>query len=80
MVGGPLSERKGFGGGGGEWRAFRKGGFSCNSRFVLQPAVAIVSEVSISSGNSLATTDFLAKKTLLVNYHGNPPSWNPPHS
>ena len=35
-----------------------------NSRFVLKP--------------SLAITDFLAKKTQLVNYCENLPSWNPP--
>ena len=41
---------------------FRKGGFS-NNRFVLKPDVAIASEVSILSKNSLAITDFHAKKT-----------------
>ena len=40
---------------------FRKGG-SCNTRFVLKPDVQIASEVSIFCKNSLATTDFLAKK------------------
>ena len=50
---------------------FRKGG-SCDSRFILQPDVAIANEVSLSSKNSLAITDFLAKTTQLVNYCGNP--------
>ena len=40
----------------------RKRGFS-NSRFVLKPNVAIASEVWILSKNSLAITDFHAKKT-----------------
>ena len=44
---------------------FRKGGFS-NNRFVLKPDVAIASEVSILSKNSLAITDFHAKKTQHV--------------
>ena len=56
---------------------FRKGG-SCNNRFVLKHDVAIVSEVPISSKNSLAITDFFVKKTQLVNYCRKPPSWNPP--
>ena len=46
---------------------FRKGG-SCNSSFALKPDVAIANEVPISSKNSLAITDFIAKKTQLVNY------------
>ena len=56
---------------------FRKGGFS-NNRFVLKPDVAIASEVSILSKNSLAITDFHAKKTQHVQLFENPPSWNPP--
>ena len=40
---------------------FRKRG-SCNSRFVLKPDFAMASEVSVSSKNSLAITDFLAKR------------------
>ena len=56
---------------------FWKGG-SCNRGFVLRPDVAIASEVSISSKNSLAKAEFLAKKTQLVNYCENPPSWKPP--
>ena len=50
---------------------FRKGGFS-NSRFVLKPDVAIASEVSIFSKNSLAITDFHAKKTQHVQLLENP--------
>ena len=42
-----------------------KGGFS-NNRFVLKPDVAIASEVSILSKNSLSITDFHAKKTQHV--------------
>ena len=45
-----------------EWFFFRKGGFS-NNRFVLKPDVAIANKVSILSKNSLAITDFHAKKT-----------------
>ena len=44
---------------------FSEEGFS-NNRFVLKPAVAIASEVSILSMNSLAITDFHAKKTQHV--------------
>ena len=51
---------------------FQKGG-SCNNRFVLKPDVAIASEASNSSKNSLAITDFFAKRTQLANYCGNPP-------
>ena len=51
---------------------FRKGGFS-NNRFVLKPDVAIASEVSILSKNSIAKTDFHAKKTQHVQLFGNPP-------
>ena len=47
-------------------------GGSCNTRFVLKPDIAIASEVSISSKSSLAITDFLAKKTQLVNCCANP--------
>ena len=60
--------------------AFRKGGFS-NSRFVLKPeVVAIASKVSISSRNSLAITDFHAKKTQHVQLFENPLPGTPPHS
>ena len=55
----------------------RKGG-SCNNRFVLKPDIAIASEASIFSKNSLAITDFLAKKTQLVNYWENPLPGSPP--
>ena len=41
---------------------FSEGGFPIN-RSVLKPDVAIASEVSILSKNSLAITDFHAKKT-----------------
>ena len=51
--------------------AFRKGGFS-NNRFVLKPDVAIASEVSILSKNSLAITDVHAKKTQHVQLFENP--------
>ena len=44
---------------------FRNGG-SCNNRFVLQPDVAIATEVSNSSRSSLAITDFFAKRTQLA--------------
>ena len=57
---------------------FRKGGFS-NNRFVLKPDVAIASEVSILSKNSLAITDFHAKKTQHVQLFENP-FLEPPHS
>ena len=50
---------------------FRKGGFS-NNRFVLKPDVAIASEVSILSKNSMAATDFRAKKTQRVHLFENP--------
>ena len=56
---------------------FRKGGFS-NSRFVLKPDVAIASEVSILSKNSLAITDFHAKKTQHVQLFENPLAGTPP--
>ena len=57
---------------------FRKGGGSCNSRFVLNPGVAMASEASISTKNSLGITDLLAKKTQLVNYCENSPFLEPP--
>ena len=48
------------------FRENRMGGFreegSCNGRFVLKPDVAIASDVSISSKDSLAITDFFAKR------------------
>ena len=52
-------------------------GFS-NNRFVLKPDVAIASEVSILSKNSLAITDFHAKKTQHVQLFENPLSGTPP--
>ena len=51
----------------GGFRNF-EGGASCNNRFVLKPDIAIASEVSNSSKNSLATKDFFAKRTQLANY------------
>ena len=51
--------------GAGKVRENRMGGFS-NNRFVLKPDVAIASEVSILSKNSLAITDFHAKQTQHV--------------
>ena len=57
--------------------SFRKGGFS-NNRFVLKPDVAIGSEVSILSKNSLAMTDFHAKKTQRVQLFENPLPGTPP--
>ena len=56
---------------------FRKGGFS-NNRFVLKHDVAIASEVSILSKNSLAITDFQAKKTQHVQLFENPLPGTPP--
>ena len=53
---------------------------SCNSKFVLKPDVAIASEVSMSSKDSLAITDFLAKKTQLANYCRKPSLLEPAHS
>ena len=50
---------------------FSEGGFS-NNRFVLKPEVAIASEVSILSKNSLAITDFHAKKTQQVQLFESP--------
>ena len=56
---------------------FRKGGFS-NDRFVLKPDIAIASEVSILSKNSLAITDFHAMKTQHVQLFENPLPGTPP--
>ena len=57
---------------------FRKGGFS-NSRFVLKPDVAIASEASILRKNSLAITNFYAKKThSTFNYLKTPFPGTPP--
>ena len=56
---------------------FRKGGVS-NNRFVLKPDVAIASEVSILSRNSLAITDLHAKKTQHVQLFENPLLGTPP--
>ena len=55
-----------------------EGGFS-NNRFVLKPDVAIASKVSILSKNSLAITDFHAKKAQHVQLFENP-FLEPPHS
>ena len=52
-------------------------GFS-NNRFVLKPDVAIASEASILSKNSLAITDFHAKKTQHVQLFENPLPGTPP--
>ena len=60
-----------------EWGVFGRGGFS-NNRFVLKPDVAIASEVSILSKNSLAITDFHAKKTQHVQLFENPLPGTPP--
>ena len=56
---------------------FSEGAFS-NNRFVLKPVVAIASEVSILSKNSLAITDFHAKKTQRVQLFENPLPGTPP--
>ena len=56
---------------------FSEGGFS-NNRFVLKPDVAIASEVSILSKNSLAITDFHAKKTQHVQLFEKPLPGTPP--
>ena len=53
-------------------------GGSRNNRFALKPDVTIASDMLIFSKNSLAITDFLAKKTQLTSYCGKPPSWTPP--
>ena len=55
-------------------------GGPCTNRFVLKHDVAIASEAPISSKNFLAMTDFLVKRTQLVNYCQKPPSSKPPHS
>ena len=47
--------------------------------FSSNPEVAIASEVSILSKNSLAITDVLTEETQLVNYCENP-FLEPPHS
>ena len=60
-----------------EWGVFGRGGFS-NNRFVLKPNVAIASEVSILSKNSLAITDFHAKKTQHFQLFENPLPGTPP--
>ena len=62
---------------GKSWGVFGRGG-SCNNGCVLKPDVAIASEVSISSKNSLAITDFLAKRTQLVNYYETKTLLEPP--
>ena len=49
---------------------FGGGGLSLSGTKVLQTEVAIASEVSNSSTNSLATADLLAKKAQLANYCG----------
>ena len=54
-----------------------KGGFS-NNRFVPKPDVAIANEVSTLSKNSLAITDFHAKKTQHVQLFENPLPGTPP--
>ena len=56
---------------------FSEGG-SSNNRFVLKPDVAIASEVSILSKNSLAITDFNAKKAQRVQLFENPLPGTPP--
>ena len=56
---------------------FSEGGFS-NSRFVLQPDIAIASKVSILSKNSLAIADFHAKKTQHVQLFEIPLPGTPP--
>ena len=60
-------------------RGFRKGGFS-NNKLVLKPDVAIASEVSILSKNSLSIADFHAKKTQLVQLFEKTLFLEPPHS
>ena len=56
---------------------FLEGGIS-NNRFVLKPDVAIASEVPFLSKNSLAITDFHAKKTQHVQLFENPLPGTPP--
>ena len=53
-------------------------GFFSNNRFVLKPDVTIASEVSVISKNSLAITDFHAKKTQHVQLFENPLLGTPP--
>ena len=60
-----------------EWGIFGRGGVS-NNRFVLKPDIAIASEVSILSKNSLAITDFNAKKTQHVQLFETPLPGTPP--
>ena len=69
----PLGEQSGKSNRGG---VFGRVG-SCHSRFVLKHDVAIASEVSVSSKNSLAITDFLVKNTELVKHCENPLSGTP---
>ena len=57
---------------------FRQRGFS-NNRFVLKPDVAIASEVSILSKNSLAIADSTQRKRSTFNYLKTP-FLEPPHS
>ena len=60
---------------------FSEGGGGSNSRCDLKPNVAIASKVSIVSKNSLAITDFHAKKTQHVQLFENLlPGTPPPHS
>ena len=56
---------------------FLEGGFF-NNRFLLKPDVAIASEVSILSKDSLAITDFHAKKMQHVQLFENPLPGTPP--
>ena len=58
---------------------FSEGGFS-NNRFVLRPNVAIASEVLILSKNSLAITDFHAKRKRGRFNYLKTPFLEPPHS
>ena len=57
---------------------FSEGGGFSNKRFVLKPDVARASEVSILSKNSIAITDFHAKKTQHVQLFENPLPGTPP--
>ena len=56
---------------------FREGGVS-NNRFVLKPNVALASEASILNKNTLAITDFHAKKTQTIQLFENPLPGTPP--
>ena len=56
---------------------FRRGG-SCNNRFVLKTDVAIASEVSNFSKNSLAITDSSQREPSLPTIAGKPPLGTPP--